>query len=362
MARTNTDTQSEYIERAHAADEQLMILEARFDELEGEHKEKKAALSEAHDAMFDARRGGESQQNLGGLIDDFARREDVFDVVDRDKRSAADQCRKLRTRVLGLFRSARQTDPELFDSGSGVLVADLIGDDAFLKDLTTEGYKSVQDYVKGRDRLIAGLVTNGTLPRDMIDRVDRAVYRYLETRGIADQWPLDKPPAGEQLVIGGGTGDEDEQDDPLTTLEGFVNGETKGEPAWAGLNLSMLISGDDAISKAGEDVIEAIVDHEDSEDEDGAWSVDLLMYHLGKAIHGWKPKGREKLRVNGKVLPDQILGVFAEMERRHVEEPSAMYEHLVGMVAAISQPVRDRVRVVARALYERAQAIAEASS
>jgi len=233
-----TEVQERYIERARAADEQLEAASSSLEELTGDHAAAKESMAESIETMREAHREkGTDPSTLAGLIDDFCRREEAFNTVDRAKRSRQDNVKKLHARVLDLLRASRSEQPELFDAGNGVLIADLIGDETACRPLIAEDIRNVDDYVEKRGSNVDRLVAEGVVTREFIDRVERAVYRFLDNRDLANTWPGEAP-QGEQLTLD--TGSEENDETPADKLKQLA--ESSYSVKWERQNFLALIT------------------------------------------------------------------------------------------------------------------------
>ncbi|MEO0511807.1 MAG: hypothetical protein AAF108_02805 [Planctomycetota bacterium] len=358
------------VQRARAADGQLEIAEQRLEELSGQHTEIKASVTETQDAMLEALRGFKGDQppqgvDVAGLVEDFDRRSQQLETVDRELRRQKNDVRKLTTRVIGLLRSSRKEDPELFETGHGVMLSDLTGDEAAIKELTQASYKTVRDYCTGRKRVIASLVDQGEISREVVADMDRRVYRYLEGVGQTDLWPGDAPPDGEQLWLGSSSsaedadaGDQGEPGDRETPAEAEKGPELRvtGDegPAWLDYTLASIPT----LANLSEASATRIIDLASWAEDDGLEAInvgqllDLMVY----GTNSWKPRGKAKFRINEYAFDAGLAPMFEWIDAQHKKQPADVYERLVANIRALSPSARGRMREFAGALVDRAVA------
>lgn len=355
-----TASQLSFIRRARDVDIQLEHALQQIEELSGERTERQQALKDALESMREAHKHPDDSINLAGLIDDYVTRLEEFAAIDRSTSSAKKTAGKLETRVISLLRASRQEDPELFAS-KGVVIADLLGDDSVCKPLTENGYDTVDGYLAARTGMIVQLVSAGTIPDDLIEQADAAVYRYLDSKDLLDGWPLDRTPGGQQMRL---TTASDEPDD-----EGELTGERVCakleqhfellQPDWTAYNVVELISTHATQGAAGEDVIETVSEWVEARGEiegNGHYTAMHLLIDLATEAVDFKAKGRNKLQIDGDPVPDALLSVFAEIERRHKEEPIELYDEVAEILGGLKASVRARL-TFAKALRERADQI-----
>lgn len=350
-----TTSQLACVRRARDVDVQLQYAQNQIEELGGERSERLQSLKESVTLMREASKHPDEDEkvDLAGLIDDWLRREEEFTKVDREYKSQQKLSGNLERRILALLRASRQEDPELFASKT-VTIADLLGDDLGCKPLTENGIDTVEGYLKARKSVIAQLVSQGNIPDDLIERADGAVYRHLEAAGILDRWPLDTP-AGQQMRL---VGEDDKEpgtagEELCRRLEQHFD---RDQPEWATFSILELVTTQSLSPPVGDDVLESVTDWVEERgnlpDESGYTAMHLLV-DLAIEIVDFKPKGRQKLKIDGDPVPDAIACVFCEIERRHKEDPIEMYTDVVSELSKLPEAILNRL-TFARALRERA--------
>jgi hypothetical protein len=223
--------------------------------------------------------------------------------------------------------------------------------------------------------MIAQLTSAGTIPESLIEQADAAVYRYLDSKDLLDRWPLDKTPGGQQMRLGASEDDETEDDE---TTEPSNEDATPGQqlrdkldyhfeedqPLWATCSLTTLITTVARDNKAGEDIVEAVTNWTQARDEslpaDETYTAIHLLVDLAVEAVDFKPRGKQKLKISDEKVPDQLLAVFAEIERQHKEEPLPLYQEVADILGGLKASIRGRIDF-ARALRERADQIGAAN-
>lgn len=215
--------------RIEAADEARCDSIARFAQVDPDWKIAKKEMNDAEEALLDAQSAArerfpetaydeETSQSLNRLTHDYEQKCAKYRKLNSRRKSIHDEVGKLTERLLNMISEARQ--PGIFDGGQD------LGPDGWkklrLRDLTggpdpkadiekqvwtaaeleTHGYDTIDQFLKGRGRLIPALVDDGEIASGTLAKVDLAVYRFLERRNLLDRWPEGiEPPSGEQMII-----------------------------------------------------------------------------------------------------------------------------------------------------------------
>ena len=347
-----TASQLGFIRRAQDVDIQRQHALEQIEELSGERTERLQSLKDAQESMREASKYPNESINLAGLIDDWVARAEEFADIDRRTSSAKKTANKLEARSLALLRASRLEDPELFEA-RGVVIADLLGDDALCKPLTENGYDTVDGYLAARTQMIAQLTSAGTIPESLIEQADAAVYRYLDSKDLLDRWPLDKTPGGQQMRLGASEDDEttepsNEDATPGQQLRDKLDHHFEEEqPLWATCSLTTLITTVARDNKAGEDIVEAVTNWTQARDEslpdDETYTAIHLLVDLAVEAVDFKPRGKQKLKISAEKVPDQLLAVFAEIERQHKEEPLPLYQEVAEILGGLKASIRGRI-------------------
>ncbi len=215
--------------RIEAADEARCDSLLRLASVEPDWKQAKKVMNDSEEALLEAQTAAremfpdsaydqETSRALNQRCDAFEGAQLKFKKIDSRRRVLLDETKKLTESELTMISEARE--PGIFADGSKngpnawkfVKLRDLTGGPDLTKDLEkqvwtaagleTQGYHTVDEFLKGRDRLIPQLIDDAELARDTVAIVDTAVYRFLEKRNLLDKWPKGvDAPNGEQMTI-----------------------------------------------------------------------------------------------------------------------------------------------------------------
>lgn len=215
--------------RIEAADEARCDTQVRLDVVKPDWKIAQKAMNDAEAALLDAQTAArerfpevaydeETSCALSRLTLEFETTTNQYRKIDSMKRHLDDELKKLKDSELKMVSEMRE--PGIFDGGQDlgpngwqrVRLRDLTGGPDTTQDLEkqvwtsmeleTHGYDTIQQFLQGRGRLIPALVDNAEIAENTLEKIDRAVYRFLERRKLLDRWPSDIPaPKGEQMTI-----------------------------------------------------------------------------------------------------------------------------------------------------------------
>lgn len=177
------------IERLRASRFAWKDQETHAAEVKEKWQKAKATRDEREQAMAEAVDQDQADKAVAELAREFNRAERTFERIDRDKRSAEDQAKKMRAKFVELAEAlAEGTDDDLYaksvdtgESWRGTLVADVVGDlqaQQFLK----VGLRSVADLLEN-DKDLDGYFKAGDLDRKPGEFVLQAVARWMEDGG-----------------------------------------------------------------------------------------------------------------------------------------------------------------------------------
>ena len=215
--------------RIEAADEARCDTQVRLDVVKPNWKMAQKEMNDAEADLLDAQTAArerfpevaydeDTSCALSRLTLDFETTTNRYRKLDSLKRHLDDELKKLKETELKMVSEMRE--PGIFDGGQDlgpngwerVRLRDLTGAPDASQDLEkqtwvtmeleAQGYDTIRDYLQGRGRMIMQLIDKGELATTTIEKVDRAVYRFLERRKLLDRWPKDIPaPKGEQMTI-----------------------------------------------------------------------------------------------------------------------------------------------------------------
>lgn len=254
--------------RIEAADEARCDSLKRFNAIDPEWKIAKKVMNDAEEALLDAMSASrekfpdsaydaETSKAINDRVRTYEDAQAKYRKLDSRRRSLQDELKKLTENELRLVSETRE--PGIFDAGDKlgpngwklVKLRDLAGGPDPTKPmdkqtwasqlLESNGYHTIDEYLKGRGRLILNLVDEGEIAKPTIELFDTAIYRFLEKRNMLDKWPKDvETPSGEQMTILQAAED-------VETEEKAGKAEKPQEPTEGGLKLAGGAGGPDVV-------------------------------------------------------------------------------------------------------------------